>query len=112
MASVIAKVVLVVVGLPMLADGAVRWSDYEDERSFATYEQARPEIGHWLPEDLPASASNIDLTSNLDVNISWFEYDAPIDAVPRTCKPTGRLQFECDRYTLEWSGHWLGRYAL
>jgi hypothetical protein len=108
MASMMAKVVLVALGLPVLAQLAVRWSDWEDERSFATYEQARPELGNWLPDDLPASASNIDLASNLDLSTSWFEYDAPIDAVPRTCKPTGQLQFACDRYTLEWSGHWIG----
>ena len=103
-----AKVVLVALGLPVLAqlaDPLVRLGRRAIVRDLRT---SAPQLGNWLPDDLPASASNIDLASNLDLSTSWFEYDAPIDAVPRTCKPTGQLQFACDRYTLEWSGHWIG----
>ena len=70
--------------------------------------QARPQIGNWLPEDLPPTATRIELTSNLDLNVAWFEYDAPLDTVPRTCKETGPLRFACDGYTLEWNGRWDG----
>jgi hypothetical protein len=90
-----------------------------DRRSHATFDTLADTRGtsyaHWLPEDMPASATDLDIRTDLDARQVWFAYDAPADAVPSSCVAAGPHRYTCgteDRYELaydagdqRWSGH-------